>query len=130
MQATPVEPLDGSWVAECLRYPGVHLGIQHDAFLGTGLVACADTDRGFLSAVDGNMQHVCRNVNVVAWPHHLAVLQLVSGPCLDFSAEQVESSLMPLMHVGPGSRACRKRYDPEKQDLRADRLRADARFVV
>jgi|SoiMethySBSTD1v2_1073268.scaffolds.fasta_scaffold1222207_2 hypothetical protein len=49
-----------------LRNPGVHFGMQDDAFLGGRLVARADAHSGFVSAVYGNVQHVCWDIDVVA----------------------------------------------------------------
>src|SRR5712692_10421700 len=65
----------------------------------------ADQDRrGTFAAVYGHMEHASRDVEEVARPSHLPMLQALSGPQFHLIAtDQVEGGFVRLMNVRLGS---------------------------
>src|SRR5262245_44474462 len=62
--------------------------------------------------------------------HGRAMLKLISAPKFQLTAQHVESRLMALVDVGPGSPSGWKARDAQKERFRANCLSAHSRFVI
>jgi hypothetical protein len=63
-----------------LRHLSVHLWTQDHAFLSSGFIARAYKHGGMHASIHRNVQHVCRNKDIIARPHHVAMLELIASP--------------------------------------------------
>src|SRR3954453_18343824 len=86
-----------------LWYPGIHLRSQDEALLCCRFVARAHEDGGRRAAIYRDVQHVCRDIDVVARSDLIAVFEFVAGPQLKHvAAHHVERRLVMLVHVRLG----------------------------
>src|SRR5262245_33281648 len=101
-----------------LRHLSVQLSQQHDAFRSRGFVARAYEHCRMVASVHCNVQHVCRNEDVIARLHDVAILKLVARPQFHLiAADHVKRSLMVFMHMRPCSLPCWQRDHPEPECL-------------
>src|SRR5262245_38923255 len=114
-----------------LWHSSIHLRTENDALLCGGLVTRTNEDGWLAGAINGDMQDVRRDIEIVARANDIAMLELVAGPQLDLMAAQhVECGLVMRMDVGFGAMPGRDCGNPQPQRLRSDRLGADPWFVI
>lgn len=79
-------------------------GTQPHAILCGRLVVRVNEDCGLFTSIHCDVQHVCRNDNVIAGLHDVAILKFVTSPQLDgITADHVKSSLVMFVHMRSGS---------------------------
>ncbi len=91
-----------------LGHARVEVRPHYDAFLLMCISSRTDEDRWRPGAIDGNVWHSGRDVQVVASVGHITVLELIAGPELDLvPADHVEARFVVLMGMGFGPRSRR-----------------------
>src|ERR1700737_965228 len=104
-----------------LRHLSVHLGSQHHTFLSRRFIARAYEYRGLRASIHGDVQHVCRNEEVISRLHDVAILELIARPQFHFIApDLVGRCLVMLVHVRAGSFPGRQANHSEPNRFRAD----------
>ena len=111
---------------------GVQVRAHHHALLFVGIGARThEHGRRVLAAVDRDVRHARRDVEVVTGTGDRLLAEIVAGPQFHLlPAHEEERGLVMVMHVGPGTPAGRDHHRADPQPGGADRLGAHTRRVV
>src|SRR6267142_4033838 len=114
-----------------LRHPSVDLESEHHTFLSRRFIARADEHRGLRASIHGDVQHVCRNEDVISRTHDVSILELIASPQIHFiAAKHVHSGFVMIVYVREGSFPVRQGNHSEPNRFRADGFRAYPGLVI